>query len=302
MPSGLSALLDDVAGIAKLAAASVDDIGAAAAKAGTKAAGVVIDDTAVTPAYVTGFTPDRELPIIWKIAMGSLRNKMVILLPAALLLSAFAPFLITPILMIGGAYLCFEGAEKVLHVLGGHHAGEDLHPEDAGPDGALLEEEKVSGAIRTDFILSGEIMAIALSEVSNQSIWAQAASLTVVALAVTIGVYGLVAMIVKMDDVGVHLAEKPATRAIGTGLVKGMPWLLRFLSIVGTAAMIWVGGGIIVHGLHATPDFVSAVGGGSGFLHWVADATFSGIIGLILGAIIAFAVTTIQKMRGKAAH
>jgi uncharacterized protein len=302
MPSGLSALLDDVAGIAKLAAASVDDIGAAAAKAGTKAAGVVIDDTAVTPAYVTGFTPDRELPIIWKIAMGSLRNKMVILLPAALLLSAFAPFLITPILMIGGAYLCFEGAEKVLHVLGGHHAGEDLHPEDAGPDGALLEEEKVSGAIRTDFILSGEIMAIALSEVSNQSIWAQAASLTVVALAVTIGVYGLVAMIVKMDDVGVHLAEKPATRAIGTGLVKGMPWLLRFLSIVGTAAMIWVGGGIIVHGLHATPDFVSAVGAGSGFLHWVADATFSGIIGLILGAIIAFAVTTIQKMRGKAAH
>jgi uncharacterized protein len=302
MPSGLSALLDDVAGIAKLAAASVDDIGAAAAKAGTKAAGVVIDDTAVTPAYVTGFTPDRELPILWKIAMGSLRNKIVILLPAALLLSAFAPFLITPILMIGGAYLCFEGAEKVLHVLGGHHAGEDLHPEDAGPDGALLEEEKVSGAIRTDFILSGEIMAIALSEVSDQSIWAQAGSLTVVALAVTIGVYGLVAMIVKMDDVGVHLAAKPATRAIGTGLVKGMPWLLRFLAIVGTAAMIWVGGGIIVHGLHATPDFVSAVGGGSGFLHWMADATFSGIIGLILGAIIVFAVTTIQKMRGKSAH
>jgi uncharacterized protein len=300
MPSGLAALLDDVAGIAKIAAASIDDVGAAAGKAGMKAAGVVIDDTAVTPRYVTGFTPDRELPIIWKIAVGSLRNKLLILLPAALLLSAFAPFLITPILVIGGAYLCFEGAEKVIHVLTGHHAGEDLHPEDPGPDGALLEQEKVSGAVRTDFILSGEIMAIALNEVSDQAIWGQAASLAIVALAVTVGVYGLVAAIVKMDDVGVHLAQKPATAAIGRGMVRAMPWVLRFLAVLGTAAMIWVGGQIITHGLHIVPEFVASVGGGSGALHWFADVIYSGLVGLAIGAVIAFVVTTVQKARGKA--
>lgn len=300
MPSGLAALLDDVAGIAKIAAASIDDVGAAAGRAGMKAAGVVIDDTAVTPRYVTGFTPDRELPIIWKIAVGSLRNKLLILLPAALLLSAFAPFLITPILVIGGAYLCFEGAEKVIHVVTGHHAGEDLHPEDAGTDGALLEQEKVSGAVRTDFILSGEIMAIALNEVSDQPIWGQAASLAIVALAVTVGVYGLVAAIVKMDDVGVHLAKKPATAAIGRGMVMAMPWVLRFLSVLGTAAMIWVGGQIITHGLHIVPNFVASVGGGSGVLHWLADVVYSGLIGLAIGAVIALVVTTVQKARGKA--
>jgi predicted DNA repair protein MutK len=303
MPSGLAALLDDIAGIAKLAAASIDDVGAAAAKAGTKAAGVVIDDTAVTPTYVTGFTPDRELPIIWKIAVGSLRNKMLFLLPAALLLSAFAPFLITPILMIGGAYLCFEGAEKVIHALSGHHAGEDLHPEAPGADGALLEEEKVGGAIRTDFILSGEIMAIALAEVADQSIWSQAASLALVAFAVTAGVYGVVALIVKLDDIGVHLAKNNLSpfRALGRGLVEAMPWLLRFLSVIGTAAMIWVGGGIIVHGLHATPHFIAEVGGGSGFIHWLADAGFSGVVGLAIGGVIALIVGAIQKARGKAA-
>ena len=299
MPSGLAALLDDIAGIAKIAAASVDDIGAAAAKAGTKAAGVVIDDTAVTPTYLTGFTPDRELPIIWKIAVGSIRNKILFLLPAALLLSAFAPFLITPILMIGGAYLCFEGAEKVIHVFTGHHAGEDLDP-DGGDDHALLEETKVAGAIRTDFILSGEIMAIALAEVANQSIWGQAASLALVALAVTVGVYGVVALIVKMDDVGVHLAKNRMSpfRALGRGLVEAMPWLLRFLSVLGTAAMIWVGGGIIVHGLHATPPVIADVGGGSGFVHWLADAGFSGVVGMVIGSVIAAVVTGVKKLRG----
>jgi len=313
MPSGLAALLDDVAGIAKIAAASVDDIGAAAAKAGTKAAGVVIDDAAVTPRYVTGFTPARELPIIWKIAVGSLKNKIVFLLPAAILLSAFAPFLITPILMVGGAYLCFEGAEKVIHALSGHHAGEDLKPQAAGTDVALLEEQKVAGAIRTDFILSGEIMAIALNDlitapdgtpipVTMDNVWTLAAGLALVALAVTVGVYGVVAMIVKMDDVGVHLAARSdgASRAIGTGLVKAMPWLLRFLSVLGTAAMIWVGGGIIVHGLHVTPKFIEEVGGGSGFAHWAADAGFSGVVGLVIGAIIALALTGVQKARAKA--
>ncbi len=301
MPSGLAALLDDVAGIAKLAAASIDDVGAAASKAGMKAAGVVIDDTAVTPRYVTGFTPERELPIIWKIAVGSLRNKVLILLPAALLLSAFAPFLIAPILMIGGAYLCFEGAEKVIHALSGHHAGEDLHPEAPGPDGALLEEEKVAGAIRTDFILSGEIMAIALAEVSDQSIWGQAASLLLVALAVTLGVYGVVALIVKMDDAGVHLAARPSTAALGRGLVKAMPWVMRFLSVLGTAAMIWVGGQIITHNLHIVPGFVADVGGGSGALHWLADVVYSGLVGFAIGAVIAFAVTAIKRLRRRPA-
>ncbi|MFM9978371.1 MAG: DUF808 domain-containing protein [Sphingomonadaceae bacterium] len=302
MPSGLAALLDDVAGIAKIAAASIDDVGAAASKAGMKAAGVVIDDAAVTPRYVTGFKPDRELPIIWKIARGSLFNKIVILLPVALLLSYFAPFLIAPILMVGGAYLCFEGAEKVIHALSGHHAGEDLHPEAPGPDGALLEEEKVAGAVRTDFILSGEIMAIALAEVSDQSIWGQAASLALVAVAVTVGVYGVVALIVKMDDVGVHLATKRATAAFGRGLVKAMPWVMRFLSVLGTAAMIWVGGQIITHNLHIVPEFISKFGGGSGFLHWLADVVYSGLVGFGIGAVIAFVVTRVKKLRGGQIH
>ncbi|WP_295530457.1 DUF808 domain-containing protein [Novosphingobium sp. Chol11] len=312
MPSGLAALLDDIAGIAKLAAASIDDVGVAATKAGAKAAGVVIDDAAVTPTYVTGFTPDRELPMIWKIAVGSLRNKLLFLLPAALLLSAFAPFLITPILMVGGAYLCFEGAEKIIHAASGHHAGEDLHPEAPGEDTALLEQEKVAGAVRTDFILSGEIMAIALADLITDAKGAPiavgwnnagtlAAGLALVALAVTVGVYGVVALIVKMDDIGVHLAKNRHSpfRALGRGLVRAMPWLLRFLSLLGTAAMIWVGGGIIVHGLHATPEFIEHAGGGSGFVHWLADAGFSGVCGLVIGGVIVAVVGAVQKARAK---
>jgi predicted DNA repair protein MutK len=313
MPSGLAALLDDIAGIAKLAAASIDDVGVAATKAGAKAAGVVIDDAAVTPTYVTGFTPDRELPIIWKIAVGSLRNKLLFLLPAALVLSAFAPFLITPILMVGGAYLCFEGAEKIIHAASGHHAGEDLHPEAPGDDLALLESEKVAGAVRTDFILSGEIMAIALADLITDThgapipigwdnVLTLAAGLALVALAVTVGVYGVVGLIVKMDDIGVHLAKNRRSpfRALGRGLVQAMPVLLRFLSLLGTAAMIWVGGGIIVHGLHATPEFIEHAGGGSGFVHWLADAGFSGVCGLVIGGVIAVIVGAVQKARAKA--
>ena len=312
MPSGFAALLDDIAGIAKIAAASIDDVGAAATKAGAKAAGVVIDDAAVTPTYVTGFTPDRELPIIWKIAVGSLRNKLVFLLPAALALSAFAPFLITPILMVGGAYLCFEGAEKIIHALSGHHAGEEIDPRSPGADGALLEQEKVAGAVRTDFILSGEIMAIALANLITDAngapipigwdnVWTLAAGLALVAFAVTAGVYGFVGLIVKMDDIGVHLAKNRLSpfRALGRGLVEAMPWLLRALTVVGTAAMIWVGGGIIVHGLHATPAFIKHVGGGSGFVHWLADAAFSGVCGLIIGGVIALIVGMIHKARAK---
>ena len=219
MPSGLFALLDDVATIAKVAAASIDDIGAAASKAGVKAAGVVVDDAAVTPRYVTGFQPNRELPIIWRIAKGSFFNKLVLILPALLLLSAVAQWAITPLLMIGGAYLCFEGAEKVWHSLHKDkmplaEAAEIVADKDH-------EETMVKGAIRTDFILSGEIMVIALNEVINEAFAMRAATLVVVAIAITIAVYGAVGLIVKMDDIGLHMAKagNSVRRAIGRGLV-----------------------------------------------------------------------------------
>lgn len=319
MPTGLVALLDDIAGITKLAAASIDDIGAAAGKAGTKAAGVVIDDTAVTPRYVVGLTPDRELPIIWKIARGSLRNKLLFLLPAAIALSAFAPWAITPLLMLGGAYLCFEGTEKVLEALGlahGHHHGEGAAGgEPLALEAAEIEQEKVSGAIRTDFILSAEIMAIALADVADRPLGMQAAVLAAVGILITIGVYGVVALIVKMDDIGLHLAERRASGvwALGRALVKGMPAVMAALSVIGTAAMIWVGGGIVVHGLeqfhlgaigewihHAAEGAAHAVPAAGGAVEWLVGALGSGLFGLVLGAVIAFAVKLVR--RGKPAH
>ncbi len=286
MPSGLAALLDDIATITKVAAASIDDIGAAAAKAGSKAAGVVIDDTAVTPQYVTGFTPDRELPIIWRIAKGSLFNKLVIILPVALLLSAFLPWAITPLLMIGGAYLCFEGAEKVIEKFS--EAEESLAEEVAEMSSSEHEATMVKGAIRTDFILSAEIMAIALNEVATRSIGMQAAILIFVAIAITVGVYGVVGLIVKMDDIGLNLANRSssAAQAFGRSLVRGMPKLLSALSIIGTAAMLWVGGQIILHGLHIYPGtYIGLTEGVSG---WLADASLSGLFGLAVGAVIVF--------------
>ena len=309
MPSGLVALLDDVVGITKVAAASLDDIGAAAGKAGTKAAGVVVDDTAVTPRYVVGFTPDRELPIIAKIAWGSLRNKLIFILPAAMALSAFAPWAITPLLMIGGAYLCFEAAEKVAEAALGHHG----HKEEADleTDPAALEQSKVSGAIRTDFILSAEIMAITLADVADRPLVTQAGVLGVVGVLITIAVYGVVGLIVKMDDVGLHLAKRSQsfTRAVGRGLVLGMPLLMRFLEFVGTAAMLWVGGGIIVHGLeefhltsvphilHTTAEMAGHVlpfAGGA--VTWLISAAGSAIVGLVIGG----AVILLLKATGKA--
>ena len=296
--SGLIALLDDVAAIAKLAAASIDDIAGQAAKAGAKAAGAVIDDAAVTPKYVHGFEPQRELPIVWKIARGSIFNKLVILLPAALLLAAFAPWMIYPLLMLGGAYLCFEGAEKVWHVLhpSSHHV--DIKIEG---DKAHLEQEKVKGAIKTDFILSAEIMTIILSNLpTDYNIWFQGAALAIAGVGITIAVYGSVALIVKADDVGLHMAERGRlglTRALGRGIVKGMPGFMKLLVIVGTAAMLWVGGQIIIHGLagmgwpgleHWVHDVaVAAAEGVSGQLHgiveWVVGAGIAGVFGLVIG-------------------
>ncbi len=307
MASGLVALLDDVAAIAKIAATSLDDVTAAAGKASAKAAGVVIDDAAVTPGYAVGFTPDRELPIVGKIALGSLRNKFLFLLPGALLLSLFAPWAVTPLLMLGAAYLCFEGAEKIVEAVSGHDEADSAA--DLALSSAELEKQKVSGAIRTDFILSAEIMAIALNEVAGRPLPLQAAALAVVALAITAGVYGVVALIVKMDDIGLHLAERSdaASRALGRGLVKAMPVLLNLLTKVGTAAMLWVGGGIIIHGLehfHLTPiprwahDFqhwAESVPGIGAVTGWAAYAVASAVVGLILGGLIVAVVHFIPR-------
>lgn len=299
--SGLLALLDDVAGIAKVAAASVDDVTAAAAKAGGKTAGVLIDDAAVTPSYVTGFSPERELPIIWKITRGSLRNKLVFLLPLALLLANFLPQAITPLLMLGGSYLCFEGAEKVFHSFfphADHAVEEDMDIKDP----AHLEEAKVSGAIKTDFILSAEIMTIALSSLPESSIWMEAATLAVVAVMITAAVYGAVALIVKADDVGLHLARVGRfgfTRSLGRGLVRGMPYLLKLLSLVGTLAMLWVGGNIVIHGIHEfglhwpyetihhmSDVAAEGIGGAAGLVSWAVTAFFDGIFGIVFGVIL----------------
>lgn len=312
MPSGLVALLDDVSVIARAAAASLDDVGAGVAKAGSKAAGVVIDDAAVTPGYVTGFTADRELPIIWKITKGSLFNKLVILLPVALLLSAFLPQAITPILMAGGLFLAFEGAEKVIEKLGGEKHGETL--EDPIADVASFEKTRVSGAVRTDLILSAEIMAISLNEVADETLLARAVTLALVGIAITVLVYGAVALIVKMDDVGLHLTKKPGagTQALGRGLLKGMPVVMNLLGTVGTVAMLWVGGGIILHGLeelgvpgpaHVAHDLQHVLHDAAGPLGpvagWLGYALASAVVGLVLGAVVAVIVHLVAKMRGK---
>lgn len=307
--SGLLALLDDVAAIAKVAAASVDDVAGMAAKAGSKTAGIIIDDAAVTPKYVHGFEAKRELPIIWKITKGSLFNKLVILLPAAMLMNTFAPWLITPLLMIGGCYLCFEGAEKIFHKLF-PHADAEIEADMEVGDPVHLEEKRVRGAIKTDFILSAEIMTIALAAIPEASLWMEAATLALVAVGITVAVYGSVALIVKMDDIGLYLAAAARTgfgQAIGRGLVKGMPKLMTLLSTVGTAAMLWVGGSIIIHGLdvlgwpalyhwihHAAETAVHGVTGPAiGFLEWLIVAVFDGLFGVALGMVLIPLVTRV---------
>ncbi len=328
MSSGLLALLDDVAVIAKLAAASLDDAAGQAAKAGskamTKAAGIVIDDAAVTPRYVVGFAADRELPIVGKIALGSAKNKMLFLLPGALLMSFFAPWLITPLLMIGGVYLALEGYEKVADLFGLHGHDDDGGglDEDAGKTSLELENEKVASAIRTDFILSAEIMAITLSTVAASALWVQGMVLGIVGLGMTAAVYGAVAIIVKADDVGAAMARTQfgLVRAIGRGIVLGMPIFLKILTYIGMVAMLWVGGGIITHGLyelgikgpetaikHAGSVVAAYVPGMSGFISWFVGAGISAVIGLIIGAIVAPLVhkvmlPAIARLRGKPAH
>lgn len=312
MPSGLVALLDDISVIAKAASASIDDVAVAAGKAGTKTAGVVIDDAAVTPSYVTGLSPARELPIIWKIAKGSLKNKLLFLLPGALLLSEFLPQAIIWLLMIGGAFLCYEGAEKVMEKLGAAKHGATL--EDPITDPVAFENERVGGAIRTDFILSAEIMAIALNEVADETLVMRGVVLAVVAIVVTVAVYGAVGGIVKIDDLGLYLTKQASAgkQAFGRFLLRFVPKLLTALSIIGTVAMLWVGGGIIVHGthevgFHAIYDIVhgaeyaikGATGALGGLLGWVTYAGLSAVLGLVLGGVIAF---VLHKVLGVGAH
>lgn len=309
MPGGLVALLDDVSIIARAAAASVDDVAAAAGRAGSKTAGVVIDDAAVTPGYVTGLTPARELPLIWNITKGSLKNKLLILLPGALLLSEFLPQAIIPLLMLGGAFLCYEGAEKVVEKLGGEKHGKTL--DDPIEDPVEFEKQRTSGAIRTDLILSAEIMAITLSEVAAESLFTRAVVLALVGIAVTVAVYGAVALIVKMDDVGLYLAKKDqrSAQSLGRFLLAAMPKLLTLLSAVGTVAMLWVGGGIILHGLHELgvhgPSDIAhgiehwvemATGALGGILGWISYAAASAVFGLALGGVITFVLHKVLKL------
>lgn len=310
MSAGLLGLLDDVAAIAKLAAASVDDVGAAAGRATAKAAGVVIDDTAVTPQYVHGVTADREIPIVKKIAWGSIRNKLVFILPAALVLSQWAPWVLPWVLILGGSFLCFEGAEKVWGRIRGH-GDHDVPAAALGPD---AEKTMVSGAVRTDLILSTEIMLIALAEVADEGFWMRLAILVVVAIALTIGVYGFVGLLVKMDDAGLFLAERARTRAgkaFGRGLVLAMPKLLAGISVLGTAAMLWVGGHILLqnvanvgfewpwhqveHVAHAVHDGVPGVGAVVG---WLVETAILAVVGLLVGLVILAVVDGIKALRG----
>lgn len=316
MAGGLAALLDDIAAIAKVAAASIDDVGAAAGKASAKAVGVVVDDTAVTPRYVQGFLAHRELPVILKIARGSLRNKLLFILPVALLLSQFVPWLITPLLMLGGTYLSYEGAEKVYEVLrGGHH---EVTPSEEVAEIGSPEHERamVSGAIRTDLILSAEIMAIAMAEVADQPLLARAAVLAVVAVLLTVLVYGVAAVIVKLDDVGLALTERKAAgiQRLGHGLVAAMPVVMRVISTIGIAAMIWVGGHLVLAGtytlgwhapygfVHHLEESVSSVPGVGGLLGWLVDTLASALVGLLVGFVVVGVFMLVALLRRRFAR
>lgn len=308
MAGGLVGLLDDVAALAKLAAASVDDVGAAAGRASVKAAGVVVDDAAVTPAYVRGLAAERELPIIKGIALGSLRNKVLIILPVALLLSAVAPTLVEVILMFGGCFLAYEGAHKVIHAL--RHDDHD-HDEPAVELGPEAEAKTIAGAIRTDFILSAEIMVIALKEVLDEPVVSRGIILAVVGVLITVVVYGVVALIVKMDDLGLALAGRSSAGAQRTGrlLVTGMPKLLGWLSVIGTAAMLWVGGHILLvgfdelgwhwpyHLVHDLEHAVHDVPGIGGVLAWLVNTAISAAVGFAIGSAIVLGLERLPVRR-----
>ena len=304
MAGGLFALLDDVALIARSAASSVDDVAALAGKTSVKAAGVVIDDAAVTPQYVEGIKPQRELPMIWRITKGSLINKLVIILPIAMILSWIAPWALTPILMCGGTYLCFEGAEKILHHLLPHREKETESVQEKGAD---AEDSLVKSAITTDLILSSEIMVISLNEVIDQPFWMRLGALIFVGILLTLGVYGAVGLLVKMDDIGMALNKRHNGKStVGNALVKGMPIVLDIIGVIGTAAMLWVGGHIVVKGLHEfgmdqPHEFIASVTEkiSNGALAWLADTGMSMVCGLVLGVVVATIVMAVKASFGK---
>lgn len=304
MAGGLFALLDDVALIARSAASSVDDVAALAGKTSVKAAGVVVDDAAVTPQYVEGIKPQRELPMIWRITKGSLINKLVIILPIAMILSWIAPWALTPILMCGGTFLCFEGAEKILHHVLPHREKET---ESVQEKGAEAEDSLVKSAITTDLILSAEIMVISLNEVINEPFWMRLGALIFVGIMLTLGVYGAVGLLVKMDDIGMALNKRHnGNSTIGTALVKGMPIVLDIIGVIGTAAMLWVGGHIVVKGLHEfgmdqPHEFIASVTEkiSNGALAWLADTGISMVCGLVLGVVVATIVMAVKASFGK---
>ncbi len=322
MSSGLLALLDDVVALTKLAAATLDDAAGQAAKASAKAAGVVIDDAAVTPRYVVGLASSRELPIVGQIAWGSLKNKILYLLPAGLLIASLAPWLMTPILMVGALYLCFEGYEKLHEMLSGHgnHDGPAADDSQTLPltDATSVEDSKIAGAIRTDLVLSAEIMAISLASIDEPNFFIKSLVLATVAVFVTAGVYGAVALIVKADDLGLYLAQKdgPISRPVGRALVFGMPPFLRVLAVIGTAAMLWVGGGILVHGLaefgvsqpeHALHEISEILkgfspGAAGSVMAWLATAAGSALIGIIAGGLTALLVSGVAKPAYRLLH
>jgi len=307
--SSLLALIDDIASV-------LDDVALLTKLAAKKTAGVLGDDLALNAQQVAGVTADRELPVVWAVAKGSLRNK-AILVPAALLISAFAPWLVTPLLMVGGAYLCFEGFEKIAHNFlhpGGAAAAaehEELARAVANPNLDLVayERDKVKGAIRTDFILSAEIIAITLGAVADAVFMTQVAVLVGIAIVMTAGVYGFVAAIVKIDDAGLWLSKRGGWQAgLGDLMVAGAPWLMKGLSAAGMVAMFLVGGGILVHGVPVAHHFEDVLA--EGVRHWpagklfsgLAPMAFNGVVGVVAGAVVLAGVTLIGKLRGQSAH
>ncbi len=308
----IAAVLDDVAVMSKMAArksaAMADDVAVLTKVSAQKTAGVLGDDLALNAQQVTGVSANREIPVVWRVAKGSMLNK-AILVPAALAISAFAPWAVTPLLMVGGAFLCYEGFEKVAHKFlhkkeaATHRAELEAALADPAVDLAQMEKDKIKGAVRTDFILSAEIIAITLGTVAGQDFWTQLAVLVGIALLMTVGVYGLVGGIVKLDDLGLWLSQKAssAAQAIGRGILWLAPWLMKFLSVAGTAAMFLVGGGIIAHGIgplhHLIQDWKAAAGG----MGWLLEMLANAVVGIVVGGIVVAVVTAIQKMRGKPA-
>ena len=308
----IAAVLDDVAVMSKMAArksaAMADDVAVLTKVSAQKTAGVLGDDLALNAQQVTGVSANREIPVVWAVAKGSMLNK-AIRVPAALAISAFMPWLVTPLLMVGGAFLAFEGFEKVAHKFlhkeeaATHRAELEAALADPGVDMAQMEKDKVKGAIRTDFILSAEIIAITLGTVAGQDFWTQLAVLVGIALLMTVGVYGLVGGIVKLDDLGLWLSQKAssAAQAIGRGILWLAPWLMKFLSVAGTAAMFLVGGGIIAHGIGPLHHLIQAWKAAAGGMGWLLEMLANAVVGIVVGGIVVAVVTAIQKMRGKPA-